>query len=616
MSDLTYAPPVDGEGTVADRTRGGNPAPLPRRVERGAIGLVLVALAMILGGSLLAWWTQTAGGTVSVRDVRWVTPAGVEMSALLYVPDGVDAANPAPGIVAIHGYINSRETQSGFAIEFARRGFVVLAADQTGHGYSSPPAMAHGFGGPDALAYLRSLDFVDPDDIGLSGHSMGGWASGHAATALPDGYRSMVLVGSSTGSAGVQPGTPLWPRNVAIVWGRWDEFSASMWGSPIPREIGRTEKLMALFGTREEVVPGRIYGSVEEGTARRLYLPRTNHPGEHLSGEAIGNAVEWFQLTLDGGSDLPPGDQIWFRKEIGTLLAAAGMILLLVGMGALLLGTRFFSSLRRDPSPSRGATGPGWWVAAGITAVLGPLTLFPFKDLPSTLEWRPGPLFPQSITNAVVAWTTGLALVTLALFLVWHFATNRGRGATMDDYGLTWEGRLDPRRLGSSLLLAFAVALSGYVALAAAAAVFIVDFRFWVFAVKPMSLLHLRMALVYFVPFALFFLALNLALYGQLRRNRASLARDTWAHVSVLVAGWVAFHLYQYVPLLAGGTMSIPDEPLWTIVAYQLLPLMTIAGILLAFFNRRTASIYPGAFLTAMVVTWIVVASQATHVAL
>jgi len=33
----------------------------------------------------------------------------------------VTKENPAPGIVAIHGYINSREMQDGFAIEFARR---------------------------------------------------------------------------------------------------------------------------------------------------------------------------------------------------------------------------------------------------------------------------------------------------------------------------------------------------------------------------------------------------------------------------------------------------------------------------------------------------------------
>ena len=75
----------------------------------------------------------------------------------------------------------------------------MLALDQTGHGYSDPPAFANGFGGPDALAYLRSLDFVDKANIGLEGHSMGGWTMLAAATAMPNDYKSMVLEGSSTG---------------------------------------------------------------------------------------------------------------------------------------------------------------------------------------------------------------------------------------------------------------------------------------------------------------------------------------------------------------------------------------------------------------------------------
>ncbi|MHB8626929.1 MAG: alpha/beta hydrolase family protein [Aggregatilineales bacterium] len=139
--------------------------------------MAAVALLLVFGGGFLAFETQTAGGTIKIRDIRFVGTNGTIMSALLYIPKGVTAKTPAPGIVAIHGYINSRETQDGFAIEFARRGYVVLALDQTGHGYSDPPAFANGFGGPDGLKYLRSLDIVDPNNIGLEGHSMGGCIS-------------------------------------------------------------------------------------------------------------------------------------------------------------------------------------------------------------------------------------------------------------------------------------------------------------------------------------------------------------------------------------------------------------------------------------------------------
>ncbi|HUE96357.1 MAG TPA: alpha/beta fold hydrolase, partial [Longimicrobiaceae bacterium] len=301
--------------------------------------LLLASTALIFAGSFIAWRTQTAGGRIAVTDVRWVAGSGAKMSGLLYVPAGVTPENPAPGILATHGYINSRETQAGFAIEFARRGWVVLAIDQTGHGYSDPPAFARGFGGPDGLAYLRSLDFVDRDNIGLEGHSMGGWAAGMAAMGNPEGYRSMVLAGSSTGTFGVAEGTPDWPRNVGIIFSAWDEFSPTMWGISNAAEVGTTAKMRTLFGTAEPVVQGRLYGSTEAGTARMLYQPRTNHPGDHLSAAAIGNAVDWFQRTLEGGNGLPPEDQIWYWKELGSLVALVGMVVLMLAVAGVLLRT-------------------------------------------------------------------------------------------------------------------------------------------------------------------------------------------------------------------------------------------------------------------------------------
>ena len=141
--------------------------------------ILVLALLLILVGGFVAYRVQTGGGKIAIRDVRFMGSNNIMMSGLLYIPKGVDAKNKAPGILAVHGYINSRETQDGFAIEFARRGYVVLALDETGHGYSDPPAFANGFGGIDGLKYLRSLDMVDLDNIGLEGHSMGGLGNRH-----------------------------------------------------------------------------------------------------------------------------------------------------------------------------------------------------------------------------------------------------------------------------------------------------------------------------------------------------------------------------------------------------------------------------------------------------
>ncbi|NNF11771.1 MAG: alpha/beta fold hydrolase [Gemmatimonadetes bacterium] len=571
---------------------------------------LVAALALILVGDILAWSVQTDMGAIEIRDVRWDDAEGKSMSALLYLPRNATAETPAPGVLAVHGYINSRETQDGFAIEFARRGLVVLALDQTGHGYSEPPAFRAGFGGPAGLAYLRSLEMVDTESIGLEGHSMGGWAVLIAAASAPEDYDAVVIEGSSTGSSGAPDATADWPRNLAVVFSKYDEFSGGMWGSPVAADVPESEKLRAAFGTDEPVEVGRVYGSVEEGTARVFHQPPVTHPADHFSTRAIGHAIAWFQRTLAVPGPLSTDDQVWYWKEVGNLIALVGMVVLLFAVGLVLLETPFFAELRGEPPPTRAATGLGWWGAALVFTGLPAVTLFPFKDFGGVLPV--GPLFPQSITNQVVAWAMLLGVISLGLFTLWHFTAGRTGGAGPDDYGLTRHGRFSAAGVAKAWLLAVLVAGTAYLTLVASAVVFTVDYRFWVFAIKPMAPHHVRAALVYIVPFTLFFLVYGIVLFGQLRRD-LSTGREAVLVVGLSVAGFAGLIAFQYIPLFLGGTLAIASEALWSIIALQFLPIMTIVGLLTALYQRWTGSIWVGAFLSGLLVTWIVVASQATH---
>jgi pimeloyl-ACP methyl ester carboxylesterase len=589
--------------------------PNENKSKRKQIIMLAFALLVILAGNLLAFMIQTDGCNVKVRDVRFAGTNGIIMSALLYEPKGVTAKNPAPGILAIHGYINTRETQDGFAIEFARRGYVVLALDQTGHGYSDPPAFENFFGGPDGLRYLRSLDIVDKDNIGLEGHSMGGWSSVFAAKAVPDGYKAVVLVGSGTGSI-----TSTFPRNMGVVLGEWDEFSQAMWGTPVAKDAVKGALLKKAFNTSEDVVVGKLYGSVADGTARKFYQPRSTHPGEHISTAAIGDAIDWFQATLQGGKPLPPSDQIWFWKEIGNLIAVIGMVLLFFPVGSLFLRANFFKGLDEAPAKPKSAKGIAWWISAIIIVVLAPLTYFTFKEYATKYKIAPNQIFPQSITAQVLVWLLLVGLIAVALFLIWHFAFNRKAKATASDYGLTWGKNLDWTKIGKSFLLAFLVAFAGYLTLVFSAWLFTVDFRYWLFAVKPMSPIQFRMFLSYLIPFIVYFIILGLVLNGQLRPTRKgmemSLGSEMAINVGLLVLGFIGLIAFQYIPLLMGGTLALRSEILFSIILFQFLPIMTIVALAYTYFYRKTGHIYVGAFLCAMLVTWIIVASQATFIAL
>lgn len=60
---------------------------------------------------------------------------------------------------------------------------------------------------------------------------------------------------------------------------------------------------------------------------------------------------------------------------------------------------------------------------------------------------------------------------------------------------------------------------------------------------------------------------------------------------------------------------TIRSIPLNTILATQFLPLMAFVAIVAAFTLRRTGTSLPGALLCALVVTWYIVAGQATQAA-
>ncbi|MFY0663161.1 MAG: alpha/beta fold hydrolase [Natronospirillum sp.] len=575
--------------------------------------LLVIGIALILLGGFLANRIQTASGEVNISSVRFAGNDGIITHARLYVPKGVSNNNPAPGIVATHGYINSNETQSGFAIEFARRGYVVLAPDQTGHGYSDAPAFANGFGGIDALAYMRTLPFVDSDNIGLEGHSMGGWSSLIAAAVHPDGYRSVVIQGSSTGTFGAPDGTATWPRNVAVVFSKFDEFSELMWGVQVPTDIAGTDKLKALFNTADDVEPGRLYGDIDAGTARILYQPAVTHPGNHFSSEAIGYAIDWFERTLEGGNALPASNQIWIWKEVGTLLSLIGMVLLIPAVVPAVANISLFRPAVGSPSDSKPILGGGWWIGAVIFMALPALTLFPFKGLSEAWGWTASAWLPQNITTQILVWATGVGVISAALFSAWHFLLNKKEGATAQHYGLVGSSGFTPATILHPLGIALGVVGLLYLSLLVTAYLFNTDYRFWVFAIKPLSSLQFRIALRYVIPFCLFFTVVAVLLHGQLRQSHWSFGREFLINWALLMTGYVVLLLVQYIPLFLGGSLTIASEPLWTIIAIQFLPLMTIAALVFTVSYRTTGTVYTGAFINGMLVTGIVVASQATH---
>ncbi len=145
---------------------------------------LLVALIMVL--SLIGSLISSNGGKIKVSSLT-IDSRGAEIRIDQYVPAGISDADKLPCILLAHGRGTNRGALKGVAEEFARRGFVVLNVDSYGQGMSEQPvsddagqgangfawAAPGAFGQLDALAYARTLNYVDQERIAMFGHSMG-----------------------------------------------------------------------------------------------------------------------------------------------------------------------------------------------------------------------------------------------------------------------------------------------------------------------------------------------------------------------------------------------------------------------------------------------------------
>ena len=166
--------------------------------------LVLISLLICLISSIGASIFQSDFGQVEYHDMTFVTESGHELDALLLVPKTATADNKAPAIVVSHGWYNNREMQDLNYVEYARRGYVVLAISMYGHGDSeviesntwwNDENNANGL--YDGVKYLTTLPYVDTERIGVTGHSNGALACREAVLQDAEGLIAAALLVSN-----------------------------------------------------------------------------------------------------------------------------------------------------------------------------------------------------------------------------------------------------------------------------------------------------------------------------------------------------------------------------------------------------------------------------------
>ncbi len=285
------------------------------------------------GSNIVIEQTLTPGSNYQ-RYIASYKSEGLTIYALLTVPNGVTPETGWPVIVFNHGYIPPREYVTterylAYTDAFSRAGYIVFRSDYRGHGKSEGEPNSYGSNGYtidilNAVSSLKLYKDVDPNRIGMWGHSMGGHITLRAMVVNPDIKAGVIWAGVvasypdmiSRWRRGTTTPSPFpttsarggWRRDFLERYGTpeenpafWDSISSTTYLSDI------SGPLQLHHGTADASVPVEFSETLAEKMKIvqkdvELYIyPNDDHNISNNFGSAMQRSVAFFDKHVKGG---------------------------------------------------------------------------------------------------------------------------------------------------------------------------------------------------------------------------------------------------------------------------------------------------------------------------
>ena len=517
-----------------------DPVKRKRRRRNVRIGFC-ITLAILLIASIVNWGVVTGWGNVRIDRITLSGNDGATTSALVYRPANATDETPAPTVICFHGNAGNARNHESWAMEFARRGFVVASPDLYGSGnslgYFDGTVTEKSFGGAISQRgllseaeliynYVLDLPYVDTDNIISTGHSMGC----NAAQMLGAKYNAKAIIGASPVillRGEDNPYIEAWNNYTGNYIELAGEPEIITGGMPLQDPVAALQKYPG-YENITEVEEGKLYGSFEEGNAF-IYIEENEriHEAAFVSTTTIGNLLNYAQLAV--GDAVPNyidfNDQVWPLKDYTGLFGIFAFAAFLCAFALLLIEeVPAFAAVRRPLARNVGFRGTSLVIAC-LVALLVPYLVIKTDAFgivgggKYVNLWGAG--FNLGFSNMGFGVVVGLALVCCLGTAIFVLAERKKKGLALSDFGMTPYGyeKLETRgqrvrAIIGMILRSLAVAAItvgvGWALLQLQVAVLGTDFYAWFFGVKDLPLDKVPYYLNYLIVFILAFVVLSI----------------------------------------------------------------------------------------------------------
>jgi dipeptidyl aminopeptidase/acylaminoacyl peptidase len=280
-------------------------------------------------GSDIVIENELAPGSGYHRYYASYLSEGLKIYALLTVPDAKMPDGGWPALVFNHGFIPPKQYRTteryiAYVDDLARAGYIVFRIDYRGNGSSE--GIAHGaYGDPgytvdvlNAIASIKRYPQVNPQKIGMWGHSMGGFLTLRAMVISKDIKVGVIwsgVVGSyddiinhwhrSASIPTTQPGAPNWRLSWLDTYGTpeqnpdfWNSLSANAYLADL------SAPLQLHHDTSDSEVPYAFSATLANqlkalGKEGELYsYPGDDHNLANSFGQAMTRTIQFYDKYL------------------------------------------------------------------------------------------------------------------------------------------------------------------------------------------------------------------------------------------------------------------------------------------------------------------------------
>lgn len=581
-----------------------------------------IFLFLSLIGAYLAHQIDRDFGRIDVSTISFITEENQPMVAKLYRPLSATKETPKPGLLALHGYQSDKEATNTFgALELAKRGFVVLAIDHFGHGYSTklPAANKNMSGANNGYQYLKSLAFVDKERLGIFGHSTGALNAIRVAKLNPD---HKAINGQSSNGGDMEL------HNYLLTQGLYEEIGGYREKSFPVKGLVRNEARLKAFGLNptDELKWDHTYGNTTDGSLRRAALVEGTHLGVMIAEHTNKEAILWFNQTLQGGVQdadwIDPDKQTYWYKEFAGLFALFSAIISALFLANGLLCNAYFSTVSQMPSKLT-ALSRGKWSKFALVNILLTLVLYPLftqwgganEPIASVL-----PFMPLEMGNGIILWLMVSAIINFIFFFLWKRNARisvREFGILSNNQGVTTTQIIGRHFTLAIILVAYLYAIASFVH-----TYWGVELRFLWPLLKPLTAERFALFPIYWLLILLFFLSFNgLIVNVQMRMKQSDSFTGTlliWTAKTIFfaVSGLIILWLFHFIPdfMQIGPGFDVIGLPQfggrWMMMLAVIIPQFIVFIFLNHWCYLKTGYIYLGVFFTSMLMAWILVGGQ------